>query len=643
MRIPCLYTGYLLLLLLPFCAVGQNLVPNPSFEDYKACPTAISAIDYSPGYTSFPWVQGWVSPLQKSSPDYFNACAAANTGAQTPLTAFGYQQPRTGDAYAGIVAWEGYYSGASLTSEFREYIQCKLLQPLQAGTRYCVSFYVSPSYNLNGNFNYQSINEVGINFGKAQTSYATGYTLSLPYHVVSPKNQFLSDTGKWIKVSGEYIAQGGEEWLTLGCFTNGSGALPGKTQAYPIPASSTLSTQRAYLFIDDVHVFPVSKNDTTYTVIDSPYCTLSAFPMKLTSTGVDGTYWWSIGEITPSIVVTTPGTYWCVCSTDCQVFVDTFKVAFKPDSKLKFNKSFVNCENQPVEVKADKPFDTYAWSTGESTQAITVSKSGKYVLTGTNRCGTQTDTAHVYIQPPTPAPKVADTFICQLVKDPVLHAEGENLNWYTHPAGLVGTPVQPTVVTRDVTKYTFYLTQTVGACESPKAPMNIEIKYQPRHILDDKAIMCIDNIQVIGKEASDEIKYKWSTGQTECCIRPTTEGLHRVGISSAFCGTYIDSTRVVFSLCDTCITMPNAFSPNHDGRNDKFKPIIICPLNTFHMSIFDRWGKKVFESFDANADWDGYDANRVPSDNGVYVYTIEYRSTATNIPRFANGNITLLR
>src|SRR5690606_3385606 len=133
-----------------------------------------------------------------------------------------------------------------------------------------------------------------------------------------------------------------------------------------------------------------------------------------------------------------------------------------------------------------------------------------------------------------------------------------NLNWYAHPSAIIGLPVQPQVVTRELGIFRFYVTQTKGKCESIKVPVIAEVKYQLRHVLDDKAVMCMNNIQIIGKDWSPDLTYKWGTGEKGCCIMPTREGLNKVAITSAYCGTYIDSIQVVFSLCDTCIIVPNA-------------------------------------------------------------------------------------
>ncbi len=68
--------------------------------------------------------------------------------------------------------------------------------------------------------------------------------------------------------------------------------------------------------------------------------------------------------------------------------------------------------------------------------------------------------------------------------------------------------------------------------------------------------------------------------------------------------------------------MPNAFTPNHDQRNDVFRipPDVSLVLNEF--SIYDRWGKRLFTTKDISKGWDGM-LNGKLADAGMYVYIIK--------------------
>jgi len=70
------------------------------------------------------------------------------------------------------------------------------------------------------------------------------------------------------------------------------------------------------------------------------------------------------------------------------------------------------------------------------------------------------------------------------------------------------------------------------------------------------------------------------------------------------------------------IYIPNTFTPNGDGSNDFFF-MFAKKLRTFSMKVFNRWGEKVFDSYDLQQGWDGY-FNGKPADVGVYTYLTQF-------------------
>ncbi len=90
--------------------------------------------------------------------------------------------------------------------------------------------------------------------------------------------------------------------------------------------------------------------------------------------------------------------------------------------------------------------------------------------------------------------------------------------------------------------------------------------------------------------------------------------------------------------------MPNAFTPNFDAINDVFKGKgVFGGITNFNMSIWNRWGEKVYETSDPDAGWNGRKNNvGEMSQQGVYVYLTSFigpRGEPYNLKGFA----TLLR
>jgi gliding motility-associated-like protein len=92
------------------------------------------------------------------------------------------------------------------------------------------------------------------------------------------------------------------------------------------------------------------------------------------------------------------------------------------------------------------------------------------------------------------------------------------------------------------------------------------------------------------------------------------------------------------------IWVPSAFSPNGDGLNDVFKPVIYKAelLKTFGMFIYDRWGNLIFTTQDYSTGWDGNDASGRNFAEGVYSCIIRITDVTGKEAKHYTS-ITLLR
>lgn len=76
--------------------------------------------------------------------------------------------------------------------------------------------------------------------------------------------------------------------------------------------------------------------------------------------------------------------------------------------------------------------------------------------------------------------------------------------------------------------------------------------------------------------------------------------------------------------CACPVYLPNAFSPDHDGRNDRLEFFSSCPLQRLQLIVYDRWGDKVFENRTPDDFWDGAVEGK-PALPGVYFAVIRYQ------------------
>lgn len=219
----------------------DNLVFNSSFEEYSDCPQRIDAIGIMSG------VDAWWQPTKGSS-DYFNSCGGREC--QTPRNKMGYQEPHSGNAYCGIYCSK---------ENYREYLQTELREPLVAGRHYRVSYWVSLAdkspfaiASLGALLTTDRISDTtwSILMHNETLSLGDGQKQAIATHYKPQviNSDVIDDINGWQLISGEFVATGGERYLTLGNFNSFN-------HSYVVPTNiSNAVLSGAYYYIDDVSV-----------------------------------------------------------------------------------------------------------------------------------------------------------------------------------------------------------------------------------------------------------------------------------------------------------------------------------------------------------------------------------------------------
>jgi gliding motility-associated-like protein len=107
-----------------------------------------------------------------------------------------------------------------------------------------------------------------------------------------------------------------------------------------------------------------------------------------------------------------------------------------------------------------------------------------------------------------------------------------------------------------------------------------------------------------------------------------------------------DAVRIKVFCEDSQVYIPNAFSPDGDGRNDVFMVRGKGIMQVKSMRVFNRWGDLVFEKTnikpnDPTQGWDGL-VRGVATGPDVFAYIVEVVCD-NGIPYFYKGNVTLLK
>lgn len=188
-------------------ALGQNLVPNPSFESYTLCPHSVSLSNI---YASS-WSNCGVTP------DYFNACCTHSfcgiKDCSVPYNYAGYQLAASGQAYCGLVV----YINNQFQSNVREFIGTQLLSPLIIGVKYYISFKACLAKGSCFSSNIAT-NKLGVKFSMTSYSQFSPPPLDNFAHVFT--NAIISDTVNWTTIKGSFVADQNYTHMLVGNFFN---------------------------------------------------------------------------------------------------------------------------------------------------------------------------------------------------------------------------------------------------------------------------------------------------------------------------------------------------------------------------------------------------------------------------------------
>ena len=87
---------------------------------------------------------------------------------------------------------------------------------------------------------------------------------------------------------------------------------------------------------------------------------------------------------------------------------------------------------------------------------------------------------------------------------------------------------------------------------------------------------------------------------------------------------------------------PAAFTPNDDGKNDLFGILTTFDLSDYDLSIYNRWGQKIYETKDYRKGWDGR-INGQMQNAGTYIWICNFKKINMQVNTIMKGTVVLLR
>ncbi len=304
--------------------------------------------------------------------------------------------------------------------------------------------------------------------------------------------------------------------------------------------------------------------------------------------------------------------------------------------------TIVVCQGSTFQLNAPVvPGAIYTWSTTEAVNSITVRFNGKYWLDIVEGGCSRSDTVTVLFNSFLLSPQVNDLKLCRgqpALPIPVL---GQNLLWYTDPIGGTANTGMPGLSTADTGRATYWFSQTIRGCESPRLPVEVRVIDKPMFELGEAFIIPCGaagiTLQVVPDGESD---YTWSNGSQGASMLAPGRGTYSL-YAENMCGYHRD-TVVAVECEDRCVQFPTAFTPNSDGKNDRYQAACFCPVPEYKLVIYNRNGEIVFRTTNPSAGWDGYYQGKLQP-VGAYVFYSEYYDFVLKQSFTRKGSFMLVR
>jgi gliding motility-associated-like protein len=317
------------------------------------------------------------------------------------------------------------------------------------------------------------------------------------------------------------------------------------------------------------------------------------------------------------------------CSVDPQIAVQVY-----PQPPLNIGGDQTVCPGDSVLLDAGTSFSTYQWSTGSTNEAIWAEAKGTYDVRATTPGGCILRDTMILANYPAPVTHLdPDTVLC-VGTDRVL-TPGAGFASYQWNNGSSA----PTLTVDSIGQYRVTVTDGQG-CSTTDSVDIVALAPLPSKFLPADTSICQYG-SVTLKPDGEFTSYLWSDGSTGATLTVRSAGLYDLQVVDRNGCTGRDSVLLAAKECLVGFYAPNAFTPNHDGKNDQFRPLIYGNVLQYKFIVYNRWGQQVFASTQLMQGWDGTVGGTLQP-GGAYVWYCLYQLEGEPV-QTQKGTVLLIR
>jgi gliding motility-associated-like protein len=298
------------------------------------------------------------------------------------------------------------------------------------------------------------------------------------------------------------------------------------------------------------------------------------------------------------------------------------------------------CNGEVIDLDfSDLPFEVLD-SEDEVIASFQISSGGTYIFTGQNACSSFEEIVTVNETIIDPSSFGDFAIICQGQDTLAIGFNSTDYN-YSWESG----SDESSILVVEAGQYDVLVTDTTGVCSKSFSFQVNGVPFSPSEIFElPEMELCLEG-QITVNFPPQYGPYAFS--DTLAGLTYTATETETLSFTySDGCYTYQDTLFISVESCLCPIWVPNVFTPDEDGLNDLFRPVLDCSVYDYRMTIFSRWGHEIFQSNDIEMPWRGESPNSdFYADTGVYVYLIVFNQKLDGllVPQELKGSITLVR
>ena len=279
------------------------------------------------------------------------------------------------------------------------------------------------------------------------------------------------------------------------------------------------------------------------------------------------------------------------------------------------------------------------WQDSSVNSNYLVDETGTYTLQATNALGcTATDSIFINTISNPVFSLGQDVTICEGESTSLMPAPVPTSPQFDWNTGAMGDRLAIT----DAGTYSLTITDQETGCQAiDSILLTVQSKplftYSPKDTVYCPGVGLRLEAKSLGVASLD---FTWMEGNFGPFFDVPSSGDYMLMASDGFCTDTLQFT-IPQGLCQANVYLPNAFSPNGDGRNDLFQAFG-PDIEVLSLQIYNRWGGLVYEGKGAQSAWDGSTVGE-KAETGTYVYVLEYKNILSLEQGNLSGEVMLIR